>query len=136
VTLEKNPCIPPKGHQKVLLSNLGLTAFVKHLIKLVKLILQSTLRRGKKRVKGTETSKVNWLSRFSSLPSGKKKKIKDIETSQSSFFVLYGSKSLQTLPLFCHKKYKCLTGDIGGQKSTSLGISVHASLSVTLIVIF
>jgi hypothetical protein len=54
---ERDPCIPGDRHMKVLLYNLGLTVFVKHLIKLVKQVLQSPLM-GKKRVKGTETSTV------------------------------------------------------------------------------
>jgi hypothetical protein len=50
----------------------SLTVFVKHLVKLVKQVPQSSLGKKKKRFKETETSKVNWLSRFLSLPSGKK----------------------------------------------------------------
>jgi hypothetical protein len=48
---------------------LGLSVFVKHLVK--------------KKVKGTETSKFFWLSRFCSLPLGKKKhKVKGTEISK------------------------------------------------------
>jgi hypothetical protein len=83
-------------------SNLGLTAFVKHLVKLVK---QSTLREGeKKRIKGTEISKVNRLNRFCSLPSGKrKKKVKRIETSWSSFLSLTTAKVFRCSLLFPKK---------------------------------
>jgi hypothetical protein len=54
----------------VLLSNLGLTAFVKH--------------------------QVNWLNRFCSLPSGGKKKR---QNHRSLFFAPYQNKSLQILSL-------------------------------------
>jgi hypothetical protein len=64
----------PYRHQKVLVSNLGLTVFVKH--------------------------QVNWLNRFHSLPSGKeKKKTAKRQKPQVSIFALYQSKSLQMLSL-------------------------------------
>jgi hypothetical protein len=65
----------------MLFSNLGLTAFVRHLVDL--------------------------LSRFQSLPSGEKN-VKGIKTSTVfSFFVPYHSKKqyLQMLPLFSKKVY-------------------------------
>jgi hypothetical protein len=80
--------------------------------------------RKKKRVKRAETSKVNWLNRFRNLPSGNRKKNKT-------------PNSLQMLPLFSlKKKYIYFAGYIGGQKSTSSGVLIYASPSVTLIVIF
>jgi hypothetical protein len=60
----------------VLVSNLGLTVFVKH--------------------------QVNWLKRFCSLPSGKQKKKKPVKRQKPqvfSIFAPYQSKSLQMLSL-------------------------------------
>jgi hypothetical protein len=64
----------PYRHQKVLVSNFGLTVFVKH--------------------------QVNWLNRLLSLPSGKEKK-KQLKGKnlRSLFFAPYWSKSLQMLLL-------------------------------------
>jgi hypothetical protein len=60
----------PYRHQKMLVSNLGLTVFVKH--------------------------QVNWLNRFLSLPSGKEKKtVKRQKPQVSISFAPYRSKSLQ-----------------------------------------
>jgi hypothetical protein len=93
----------------VLLSNLGLTVFVKHL--------------------------VFWSSRFHSLPSGGKKTVKVTETSTVfSVFVPYSSKKKKNNAFTCslsfHRKYIYLTGYIGGQKSTSSGVPIHASAGV------
>jgi hypothetical protein len=69
----KNPC----RHQKVLISNLNLTVFVKH--------------------------QINWLNRFCNLPSGKEKKknqLKGKDLRSSPFFAPYWSKSPQRLFLF------------------------------------
>jgi hypothetical protein len=83
-------------HQKVLISNLGLTVFVKH--------------------------QVNWLSRFCSLSSGKEKKkkkkkpVKRQKPQVFSIFAPYRSKSLQKLSFYLFiKKHICLTEHIGGQ---------------------
>jgi hypothetical protein len=59
----------------VLVSNLGLTVFVKH--------------------------QINWLNRFRSLPSGKEKEKKQLKGKnlRSPFFAPYQSKSLQMLSL-------------------------------------
>jgi hypothetical protein len=57
----------------VLVSNLGLTVFVKH--------------------------QINWLNRFSSLSSGKEKKTVKRQKPQVSIFAPYQSKSLQILSL-------------------------------------
>jgi hypothetical protein len=57
----------------VLVSNLGLTVFVKH--------------------------QINWLNRFHSLPSGKEKKIVKRQKPQVSVFAPYQNKSLQMLSL-------------------------------------
>jgi hypothetical protein len=77
----------PYRHQKVLVSNLGLTVFVKH--------------------------QVNWLNRFCSLPSGKEEKKKKTVKRQKpqvfSIFAPYQSKSLQTFSLSFHRKRVCLT---------------------------
>jgi hypothetical protein len=91
----------------VLVSNLGLTVFVKH--------------------------QVNWLNRFHSLPSGKEKKEKKTVKRQKPQVSPYGSKSLQMLSLSFHRKHMCLTGYIGGQKSTSSGVPIHASKGVLLL---
>jgi hypothetical protein len=97
----------PYRHQKVLVSNLGLTVFVKH--------------------------QVNWLNRFHSLPSGKeKKKTAKRQKPQVSIFAPYQSKSLQMLSLSFHKKHVCLTEYIGGQKSTSSRVPIHASMGSSL----
>jgi hypothetical protein len=79
---------------------LGLTVFVKHLVKLVKQDPQSALRE-EKRVKETETSKFIWLSSSSSLPSGEKT-VKWLEMAIvfSDFVPYYSKKCLQTLPLY------------------------------------
>jgi hypothetical protein len=76
----------------VLVSNLGLTVFVKH--------------------------QINWLNRFHSLPSGKEKKTVKRPKPQVSLFAPYQSKSLQmlSLSLSFHRKHICLTGYIGGTK--------------------
>jgi hypothetical protein len=47
-----------------------------------------------------------------------------------SIFAPYQSKSLQTHSLSFHKKHICLTGYIGGQKSTSSGVPIYASAGV------
>jgi hypothetical protein len=62
------------GNQKVIVSNLGLTVFVKH--------------------------QIHWLNRFHSLPSGKEKK-KQLKgkNHRSLFFAPYWTKSLQMLSL-------------------------------------
>jgi hypothetical protein len=98
----------------VLVSNLGLTGFVKH--------------------------EVNWLNRFHSLPSGKEKKktVKRQKPQVSGFLPLTGAKASRcslslSLSLSFHKKHICLTEYIGGQKSTSSGIPVHASTWVLLL---
>jgi hypothetical protein len=87
----------------VLVSNLGLTVFVKH--------------------------QVNWLNRFHSLPSGKEKKqqLKG-KNLRSPFLPPTGAKASRcSLSLSFHKKHICLTGYIGEQKSTSSGVPIHAS---------
>jgi hypothetical protein len=58
-------------HQKVIISNLGLTVFVKH--------------------------QINWLYRFRILPSGKEKKKVKRQKPQVSIFAPYQSKILQML---------------------------------------
>jgi hypothetical protein len=85
-------CIPCDRHQKVLLSNLSLAVFVRHLVDLVKQVPQSPSGK-KKWVTGTETSKVFWLSRFYSLLWGWEEAVKGIEISMGfSIFVSYCSK--------------------------------------------
>jgi hypothetical protein len=97
----------------VLVSSLGLTIFVKH--------------------------QVNWLNRFRSLPSGKEKKkqLKGKNLRYSPFLLLTGAKasrcSLSSHSLSFHKKHVCLTAYIGGQKSTSSGVPIHASTGVLLL---
>jgi hypothetical protein len=95
----------------VLISNLGLTVFVKH--------------------------QVNWLNRFHSLLSGKGKKKKTVKRQKSLglllFWPLLEQKPPDALTLSFHKKYICLTGYIGEQKSTSSGIPIHASTGVLLL---
>jgi hypothetical protein len=92
----------------VLVSNLGLTVFVKH--------------------------QVNWLNRFCSLPSGGEKQLKD-KNCRSPFFAPYWSKSLQmlSLSLSFYRKHICLTGYIGEQKSTSSRVPIHAFTGVLLL---
>jgi hypothetical protein len=82
----------------VLVSNLGLTAFVKHLVKIIKQGTAVCPQGRKKKKKGTETSKVNWLNRFCSLPSGNRGK------KTISVF----SSLPQQSPLFFHKKIHML----------------------------
>jgi hypothetical protein len=92
----------------VLVSNLGLTVFVKH--------------------------QVNWLNRFHSLPSGKDKKtVKRQKTSGLCFCPLPEQKPPDALSLSSHRKHICLTGYIEGQKSTSSGVLIHASTGVLLL---
>jgi hypothetical protein len=93
----------------VLVSNLGLTVFVKH--------------------------QVNWLNRFHSLPSGKEKKkqLKGKNLRSSSFLPLTEQKPPNALALSFHKKHVCLTRYIGRQKSTSSGVPIHASTGVLLL---
>jgi hypothetical protein len=64
----------------VLISNLGLTVFVKHLVKLVKQVLQPALREKKEK--------------------NKTKQLKDRDLEVFSVFGPYQSKSLQMLSLF------------------------------------
>jgi hypothetical protein len=71
---------------------------------------------------------INWLNRFHSLPSGKEK---DKNLRSSPFLPLTRAKAFR---LSFHKKHKCLTGYIGGQKSTSSGVPIHASIGVLLLV--
>jgi hypothetical protein len=100
--LGKYPC----RQQKMLVSNLGLTALSSIWLNwLSRVCGLPSENRKKKRVKSTETSMVNWLNRYCSLSLGNRKKekkiVKEIGTSWSSpFFVLYHSKSLHMLPLF------------------------------------
>jgi hypothetical protein len=96
----ENPC----RHQKVLVSNLGLTVFVKH--------------------------PVNWLNKFAACPQGKKKKTVKKQRPQGllHFCPLPQQKPSDTLSSY--KKYICLTGYIRGQKSTSSGVPIHASAGV------
>jgi hypothetical protein len=95
----------------VLLSNLGLTAFVKH--------------------------QVNWLNRFCSLPSGGKKK--KAKPQVSVFCPLPEQKPPNSLSfsvsLSFHRKHICLTGYIWGQKSTLPGVPIHASKGDLLLAI-
>jgi hypothetical protein len=91
----------------VLVSNLGLTVFVKN--------------------------QGNWLNRFCSLPSGGKKKEQLKDLRFPSFCPLPEQKPPDALSLSFHKKHICLTGYIGGQKSTSSGVSTHASTGVLLL---
>jgi hypothetical protein len=95
----------------VVVSNLGLTIFDKH--------------------------QVNWLNRFCSLPSGKEKK-KQLKGKKTSgplcFLPLTRAKASRcSLSLSFHKKHVCLTKYIGGQKSTSSGVPIHASTAVLLL---
>jgi hypothetical protein len=102
---EKNPC----RHQKVLVSNLGLTVFVKHLVKLVKLVeqvLQSALREKKKKTTAKRQRPQGLLC----------------------FYPLLQQKPSNTLSF--HKKHICLIGYIGGQNSTSSGVPIHTSAGV------
>jgi hypothetical protein len=73
-------------HQKVLVSNLGLTAFVKHLVKLVKQGPQSALREQKRKIVKRDRDLTVSVFLFSFF-----------------FFFPYHSKSLQMLPLFSYK---------------------------------
>jgi hypothetical protein len=112
----------PYRNQKVLVSNLGLTAFVKHLVKPVKQVLQSALRKqtNKKQLKGRDLSGL------------------------VHFCPLAQEKPSDAPCLFIENI--CLTGYIRGQKSTSSGVPVHVSagplpmamqaLLVTLIELF
>jgi hypothetical protein len=89
----------------VLVSNLGLTAFVKH--------------------------QVSWLNRVYSLPSRKEKK-KTVKRQRPHCLLLF-CPLLQQKPsetLSFHEKHICLTGYIGGQKSTSSGVPIHLSAGV------
>jgi hypothetical protein len=77
---------------------------------------------------------VNWLNRFCSLTSGKgkkKKKLKGRYLMVFSIFAPYQSKSLQKCSLLIESI--CLTGYIGGQKSSSSGVPIHASAEVLLL---
>jgi hypothetical protein len=90
----------------MLVSNLGLTVFVKH--------------------------QVNELNKFCSLPSGKERKKKQLKGKNlkfSPFLPLTGAKAFRCSLSF-HKKQICLVGYIGGQKSTSSGVPIHASAGV------
>jgi hypothetical protein len=69
----------PYRHQKLLVSNLGLIVFVKHLVKLVKLVRQIPQP---------------------SLREKKKKKLKGRDLTVFSIFAPYHNKSLQTFSLF------------------------------------
>jgi hypothetical protein len=93
----------------VLVSNLGLTVFVKH--------------------------QINWLNRFRTLPSGKgkKKKLKGKNLRSPFFGLLPEQKPPDALSLSFHRKHICLTGYIGEQKSTSSSIPIHASKGVLLL---
>jgi hypothetical protein len=102
----------PYRHQKVLVSNLGLTVFVKH--------------------------QVNWLNRFCSCPQGKKKKTVKRQKPQVSVFCPFPEQKPPdalslSLSLSFHRKHICLTGYIWGQKSTSSGVPIHASKAVLLL---
>jgi hypothetical protein len=90
----------------VLVSNLGLTIFVKQLVKLVKQVLRPALRKRKK-----------------------KKQLKVRDLTVFSVFAPYCSKSFRHSLSF-HKKHICLTGYIRGQKSTSSGVPIHASTGI------
>jgi hypothetical protein len=96
----KNPC----RHQKVLVSNLRLTVFVKH--------------------------QVTWLNRFHSLLSGKEKKTVKRQRPHGllHFCPLPEQKPSEAPSLFIENI--CLTGYIGGQKFTSLGVPIHVSAGV------
>jgi hypothetical protein len=92
----------------VIVSNLGLTIFVKY--------------------------QVNWLNRFCSLPSGKEKKLLKGKNLRSPFLPPTEAKASRcSLALSFHKKHICLTGYIGGQTSTSSGVPIHASKGVLLL---
>jgi hypothetical protein len=69
----RDPYIPVTDTRKCY-SLLGLNCLCQTSSKLVKQVCPQEKK--KKTVKGTETSKVNWLSRICSLPSGKRKKTK------------------------------------------------------------
>jgi hypothetical protein len=72
-----------------------------------------------------------WLSRF--CPHEGKKRVKGIETSMVlSVFVPYCRKKKNAFrhSLSFHRKYIGLIGYIGGQKSTSSGVPIHASAGV------
>jgi hypothetical protein len=98
----------PYRHQKVLVSNLGLTVFVKH--------------------------QINWLNRFRSLPSGgKKKKTVKRQKPQVSVFLPLTRAKASRCSLSFHRKHICLTGYIGEQKSTSSRVPIHASTGVLLL---
>jgi hypothetical protein len=92
-----------------MVSNLGLTVFVKH--------------------------QVNWLNRFCSLPSCKEKK-KQLKGKNLRSLVLpltRAKASRCSCSLSFHRKHVCLTEYIGGQKSTSSGVPTHASKGVLLL---
>jgi hypothetical protein len=83
----------PYRHQKVLVSNLGLTVFVKH--------------------------QVNWLNRFHSLPSGREKKKKTVKRQKPQVFSVlapYQNKSLQMLSLSLFIKRMYASQNIEGDK--------------------
>jgi hypothetical protein len=71
----ENPC----RHQKVLVSNLSLAVFVKHLVKLIKQVLQPALRGWGRGVRG---------------------ELKGRDLMVFSIFAPYCSKSLQMFSLF------------------------------------
>jgi hypothetical protein len=95
----------PAGTKKMLISNLCLTAFAKHLVKLVKQVLHSALRKQTKRP--VKRQRPHSLLHFCLLPQ---------------------QKSSEAPSLFIENI--CLTGYIGGQTSTSSGIPIHTSAGV------
>jgi hypothetical protein len=91
----------------MLVSNLGLTVFAKHLVKLVKQVLQPALREKKKKKKQLKGKDLTIFSCFCPLPEQK-------PSDSPSLFI----------------ENICLTGYIGGQKSTSSGVPIHTSAGV------
>jgi hypothetical protein len=67
--------------------------------------------------------------RFYSLLSGKERKKKVKRQRPYRFLPLTTAKAFRCTLSF-HKKHVCFTGYIGGQKSTSSGVPIHASAGV------